>query len=70
MVRREVKSKLIKAIDYNPATRTLRVEFKHGTVHLYTDVPKKVHEALINARSIDTFLKRNIRSRYPYYRIA
>lgn len=64
MNRVPVKSTNIKTIGYDPATLTLEVEFSGNRVYRYFDIPARLHEDLMGARSHGEFLWENISSCY------
>ena len=47
MLRRPVRSTSLKAVGYEPATRTLEIEHRGGSLVRYTGVPEAVYEALL-----------------------
>jgi len=51
---------------YDERSRVLIVEFKHGRVYNYYDVPQGVFEQMIIARSKGRFFLENIREEYDY----
>lgn len=48
---------------------TLEVEFKHGSVYQYVDVPEVVYQELRTAGSVGKYLNQNIKNNYRYIRI-
>jgi hypothetical protein len=58
-----VESSQVKAIGYDPATKTLAVQFSRGTgaIYHYPGVEPDTHQAFINADSIGRFFGANIK---------
>jgi lysyl-tRNA synthetase class 2 len=57
-------SNVIKSFDYDQKTQTLRVEFNHGSVYQYRDVPDSVYQELKNAPSVGQYFNTHIREKY------
>lgn len=66
MNRIPVTSSNIASIGYDPASLTLEIEFKDGSVYQYFDVPSTVYEEFMRADSKGQFLHANIRDIYRY----
>jgi hypothetical protein len=64
----KVASSNLLAVDYNPQTRTLTIEFRSGHIYEYYNVPLNIFEGLLAAPSKGRFHHRYIK-RYPYNRI-
>lgn len=58
-----VQSSQVKAIGYDPATKTLAVQFTRGAgaVYHYQGVEPETHQAFIDAESIGNFFGRHIK---------
>ena len=69
MQRIEVESTSLASIGYDPASRTLEVEFQSGAVYHYRDVPFPVAKALATAESVGSYFSRFVRPRYGYVRV-
>lgn len=65
---RSVSSSTLERLAYDPRTMTLSVEFKHGGVYQYFDVPEQVFEELLQAVSPGQYLAQNIKKTYRYAR--
>jgi hypothetical protein len=52
-------------VGYDPATRTLEVEFHSGGVYQYAGVPVRVYQGLIHAASKGRYFHDHIKGRYP-----
>jgi lysyl-tRNA synthetase class 2 len=57
-------SNVIKSFDYDQKTQTLRVEFNHGSVYQYRDVPDSVYQELKSAPSVGQYFNTHIREKY------
>lgn len=58
-----VTSSNVKAVGYDPAGRTMRVQFNSGTYD-YADVPPEKHAALMEAESVGKHLNANFRGHH------
>lgn len=67
--RTPLQSSLLSAIHYS-IDATLELEFHSGAIYRYFDVPQAVVEGLIAAESKGAYFNRNVRSRFPYHRLA
>ena len=61
MRRTTVRSSSLKSLGYDPATRTLEVEFSSGAVYRYPDIPPDVHAGLLTAESLGRAFHATIR---------
>jgi hypothetical protein len=66
MRRAPIDSTSLKSVGYEPATRTLEVEFRSGRVYRYFGVPPRRYRALLDAESAGRFLNREIKGVYRY----
>lgn len=59
-----VTSSQVKAIGYDPLTKTLACQFTHGAGHLYVypNVEPKTHAEFMAAKSIGKFFGKNIKA--------
>lgn len=61
MNRTQLSSSNLRSVGYDPAASTLEVEFRHGGIYQYFDVPEAQHTGLMSAYShgsyFDTFIK-------------
>jgi hypothetical protein len=62
--RAPVSSSSIASVGYDAVTRILEVEFVHGHVYRYRDVPDPVVRAFLSAPSLGAYLNANIRDAY------
>lgn len=66
MKRQAVESSNLASIGYDAENEILEVEFKHGGVYQYFDVPENVYDELMNASSHGVYFSANIRNDYEY----
>lgn len=61
-----VKSSNVRAVGYDPATSTLRVEFTSGGVFDYSNVPQSVATELMDADSVGRYFAANVRGKFGH----
>lgn len=61
MKRQSVESSNLASVGYDAENEILEVEFKHGGVYQYFDVPENVYEELMNASSHGQYFDRNVK---------
>ena len=64
MQRESVNSSNLASVGYDEKTQILEIEFNHGGVYEYYDVPKEEYKALMNADSHGKYFSANIRNDY------
>jgi hypothetical protein len=64
MERRPVNSSVIRSIGYDADAKVLEVEFRTARIYQYFEVPARVHEDLLHAKSIGEFFNHQIRKEY------
>lgn len=64
MVRTPVKSSNLKSVGYDPATKTLEVEFHSGAVHRYAGIPSGHHQNLIKSKSPGSYFHTHIKDAF------
>ena len=69
MNRTPVTSSNVATVGYDVNTMTLEVEFKHGSVYEYFDVPEVVHQGLMTADSVGKYFNQNIKDNYRYTKL-
>jgi hypothetical protein len=69
MKRKPVESSNLASIGCDAENKILEVEFKHGGLYQYFDVPQNVYEELMNASSHGVYFSTNIRNDYKYQKI-
>ena len=66
MERKALQSRAIVSAGYDPASRTLELEFASGRIYRYADVPAGTYEWLLRAQSKGGYFARMINERYAY----
>jgi len=66
MQRIQVVSSNIASVGYDAEKMILEIEFHHGAIHQYKDVPKKVYEELMHSAAIGSYFMHNIRENRNY----
>ena len=61
-----VTSSNVKSIGHDADSNTLAVEFKDGSIYHYHDVPKDIHEGLVSAKSVGSYIHANIKGKYKH----
>ena len=61
MKRQSVESSNLASVGNDAENQILEVQFKHGGVYQYFDVPENVYEELMNADSHGQYFDRNIK---------
>ena len=69
MKRMPVESSSIRAIWYDEKDNILEIEFHHGGIYQYFDVPVEEYMSLIDADSIGGYFNWEIRDDYDYIRV-
>ena len=66
MERETVRSSNLASIGYDEINNILEIEFNHGGIYQYLNVPLDVYEELINANSHGSYFSANIRNNTRY----
>lgn len=61
MERQKVESSNLASIGYDAKNEILEIEFNHGGIYQYFDVPVNVYDELMNASSHGQYFDRNIK---------
>ena len=69
MDRTAVTSSSLASIGYSPKQTTLEVEFKHGAIYRYLDVPADVFQAFLAAESKGAYFNHAVKDCYPHQRV-
>lgn len=69
MKRQSVESSNLASVGYDAENEILEVEFKHGGVYQYFDVPQNVYKELMNASSHGVYFSANIRNNYEFRKL-
>jgi hypothetical protein len=62
-------STVVARMDYDEATRILRITFVSGLVYDYLEVPKDVYVSMKESGSKGIFLNRNIKNKYHFRKV-
>lgn len=69
-LRSPVASSAIDRVGYDEDDETLEIEFQHGGVYEYFDVPEEVYRDLLTAGSRGRYFHENVRGNYEYRRLS
>jgi hypothetical protein len=69
MKRQQVESSNLASVGYDAANEILEVEFNHGGVYQYFDVPESEYISLMSASSHGSYFSANIRNDYEYQKL-
>ena len=69
MKREPVDSSNLASVGYDAKKKILEIEFNHGGVYQYFDVPKDVFDELMDADSHGKYFVHNIKGEYEYVKI-
>lgn len=64
-----IDSTSIERIAYEPPSMTLSVQFKHGAIYQYFDVPEAVFHELLRSSSAGNYFAQHIRPAYRFSRL-
>jgi hypothetical protein len=68
--RQTVKSRILRSVGYDGATKTLEIEFQSGIVYQFSGVPPEVHAELIRSDPIGKYFSDKIRNRFQAKQVA
>ena len=69
MNRQPVDSSNLASVGYDEENEILEMEFNHGSIYQYNDVPKEEYDSLMNADSLGSYFYHNIRDDYEYVKL-
>lgn len=69
-LRSPVASSAIDRVGYDEEDSSLEIEFQHGGVYEYFDVPEEVYRELLTAGSRGRYFQNEIRGAYDYRRLS
>jgi len=69
MKREPVESSNLASVGYDADNKILEIEFNHGGIYQYFDVPQDVYDELMGADSHGKYFVHNIKDEYEYDRI-
>ncbi len=58
------QSQAIKSFDYDADKKILKIEFNHGGIYKYLDVPESIYQGLKEAGSVGQYFNSNIREKF------
>lgn len=64
-----VESSSLASVGYEPESQVLEVEFRHGGVYQYFDVPASTHSSLLGAKSIGRHFVAEVRNQFEFRRM-
>jgi hypothetical protein len=70
MDRKAVDSSNIASVGYDNETEVLEVEFHHGGVYQYADVPQTLYAAMMASRSVGHYFATQIKDHFSYGKVA
>jgi len=71
MERMPVQSSNLASVGYDSASQILEIEFNHGGIYQYFNVPTHIHDGLMSAGSKGTYFDQNIKKGgYPYNKVG
>lgn len=66
MRRQSVQSSNLRSVGYDAARLILEIEFHDSGVYQYLDVPERVFNGLMSAKSIGSFFHKDIKDKFRY----
>jgi hypothetical protein len=69
MKRIDVDSSILRSVGYDPATKTLEIEFTTKDVRQYVKVPPEVYDKLMASSSLGMYFRRHIKDEYKHFRV-
>ena len=69
MNRESVSSSNLASIGYDSENEILEIEFNHGGIYQYYNVPESEYVALMDASSHGKYFSANIRNDYEYQKL-
>src|SRR5690606_35438544 len=61
-----IASSNIAAVGYDKKAQILEIEFHHGAIYQYVDVPEKVYEELMSSPSQGAYFMNEIKEKFKY----
>jgi lysyl-tRNA synthetase class 2 len=60
----------LKSVGFDQKARVLEIQFHHGGIYRYHDVPAETHAALMKAESKGKYFQANIRNKFRFERVS
>jgi len=70
MKRKFVESSMFASIGYDKKRNVLELEFNHGRIYQYYDVPQTIYKEIMGTSSKGRYFLANIEDCYEYARIS
>ncbi|HUH79151.1 MAG TPA: KTSC domain-containing protein [Methanoregula sp.] len=70
MERQPVKSRILRSVGYDEATKDLEIEFQNGLVYRFLAVPPKVYRDLMRSDEIGKYFSEKVRPRFRSKQVA
>ena len=70
MQRLPVQSSNLKSIGYDLNSKILEIEFHHGGIYQYFDVPSQIYANLLSASSKGQYHASYVKNRYIFKRVS
>jgi hypothetical protein len=65
-----VESSNLRSVGFDAKKLVLEVQFHHGGIYRYFDVPAATHEALMKSESKGKFFQSSIRNKFRFERVS
>ena len=65
-----VDSSNLKSVGFDEKSHVLEIQFHHGGIYRYHDVPAETHAALMKAESKGKYFQTNIRNKFRFEKVA
>ena len=62
--RQTVRSRILRSVGYDDATKILEIEFHTGLVYQYSAVPPKVYKDLMSSDAVGKYFSEKIRNQF------
>lgn len=62
----QVASSNIASVGYDKVSQVMEIEFHHGAIYQYFEVPEKVYEELLSSAAIGSFFMNEIKSKFEH----
>jgi hypothetical protein len=69
IARQSVQSRALTSVGYSKRLHILEIEFTHGEVYRYVDVPRPLYRGLMSAESKARFYNANIKGKFRCLRV-
>lgn len=59
----------MRAVGYEPTTRTMHIQFNNGDLHEYSNVSPDFHKRMMESKSVGSFFHQNVKPFFNSRRI-